>query len=146
MLKPKISFNKRLFKTTNLFRTSSTNNDCRARLISNTLSRLINSLKVSVENQLVHFIVKITVMKKTAVKEERSLKRSINPMPKGIRSLLVKHGVLEHYKERPPYQQNDYLGWIARAKLDMTKEKRINQMLDELKEGNKYMNMKWSPK
>ena len=67
-------------------------------------------------------------------------------MPKGVRSLLVKHGVLELYKERPPYQQNDYLGWIARAKLDMTKEKRIKQMLDELKEGNKYMKMKWSPK
>ena len=38
----------------------------------------------------------------------------------------------------------DYLGWIARAKLPATREKRLAQMLDELKDGGVYMNMKWS--
>ena len=85
-------------------------------------------------------------MKKTAVKKRTSLKRSINPMPQKIRTLLIKHGVLESYNARPPYQQNDYLGWIARAKLDTTKEKRIKQMVGELKQGDVYMKMKWSPK
>jgi hypothetical protein len=89
----------------------------------------INNLKVSAENQLARFIVKIIVMKKTAVKKRTSLKRSINPMPQKIRTLLIKHNVLESYKARPPYQQNDYLGWIARAQLDTTKEKRIKQWL-----------------
>ena len=65
-------------------------------------------------------------------------------MPRNIRSLLEKHGLLELYKARPPYQQNDYIGWITRAKLETTKQKRTQQMLDELKQGNLYMRMKWS--
>jgi uncharacterized protein YdeI (YjbR/CyaY-like superfamily) len=40
---------------------------------------------------------------------------------------------------RPPYQQNDYIGWITLAKLESTKQKRLNQMLDELKKGGVYM-------
>lgn len=65
-------------------------------------------------------------------------------MPKNIRSLLVAEGLMELYKARPPYQQNDYLGWITRAKLEATKQKRIDQMLEELRQGNRYMKMRWS--
>lgn len=72
-----------------------------------------------------------------------SLKRNINPMPKDIRTRLVRGGLMDLYNARPAYQRNDYLGWISRAKLDETKEKRINQMLKELKQGDRYMNMKW---
>lgn len=71
------------------------------------------------------------------------LKRDINAMPIGIRNLLVKKGLLKLYKARPAYQQNDYLGWISRAKLEETKQKRLNQMLDELKKGDRYMKMVW---
>ena len=71
------------------------------------------------------------------------LKRDINPMPKQIRALLVRDELLELYNARPAYQQNDYLGWISRAKLEETKEKRINQMLAELKAGDRYMKMRW---
>ncbi|MCK7537754.1 MAG: YdeI/OmpD-associated family protein [Marinilabiliales bacterium] len=42
---------------------------------------------------------------------------------------------MDAYQSRPPYQQNDYIGWINRAKLESTKQKRLNQMLDELKKG-----------
>jgi uncharacterized protein YdeI (YjbR/CyaY-like superfamily) len=83
-------------------------------------------------------------MKSTKEKKLKTLKRAVNPMPKGIRTLLLDHKLLERYKARPPYQQNDYLGWISRAKLEATKEKRINQMLDELKKGDRYMKMTWS--
>jgi uncharacterized protein YdeI (YjbR/CyaY-like superfamily) len=48
------------------------------------------------------------------------------------------------YLARPPYQQNDYIGWITRAKLESTKQKRLNQMLDELELGGVYMKMKWN--
>ncbi|WP_276374474.1 YdeI/OmpD-associated family protein [Chryseolinea sp. H1M3-3] len=75
--------------------------------------------------------------------KKQTLKRILNPMPRGIRALLVKNGLLEKYKARPPYQQNDYLGWISRAKLEATKQKRIKQMLDELKQGDRYMKMRW---
>ena len=44
---------------------------------------------------------------------------------------------------RPPYQRNDYLGWIARAKRPETRETRVVQMLDELAGGTRYMKMGW---
>ena len=49
---------------------------------------------------------------------------------------------MKAYKERPAYQQNDYVGWIGRAKLQETQEKRLRQMLKELKAGGVYMKMK----
>jgi uncharacterized protein YdeI (YjbR/CyaY-like superfamily) len=51
---------------------------------------------------------------------------------------------MKAYRDRPPYQQNDYVGWITRAKLPATREKRLQQMLDELKAGGVYMHMKWN--
>jgi uncharacterized protein YdeI (YjbR/CyaY-like superfamily) len=68
------------------------------------------------------------------------------PMPDFIRSALNEYEVMDAYRARPPYQQNDYIGWITRAKREETKQKRLNQMLDELKKGNVYMKMKWTSK
>jgi len=84
-------------------------------------------------------------MKKVNTKRS-TLKRNVNQMPKHIRALLMRNGLLKLYNARPPYQRNDYLGWISRAKLETTKEKRINQMLEELKQGDRYMKMRWNPK
>ena len=64
-------------------------------------------------------------------------------MPDYIREALSARGLTDAYRARPPYQQNDYIGWITRAKLEATKKKRLNQMLDELKRGGVYMKMKW---
>ncbi|MDD4163121.1 MAG: YdeI/OmpD-associated family protein [Methanothrix sp.] len=75
-----------------------------------------------------------------------TLKRPKNPMPPFVRDALNERGLMDAYLARPPYQQNDYLGWIARAKLEATKTKRLNQMLDELKGGRLYMNMTWKPR
>jgi hypothetical protein len=71
-------------------------------------------------------------------------KRAKNPMPAYVRQALTGHGLMEAYNARPPYQRNDYLGWIAGAKLEPTRRKRLAQMLTELKGGKKYMNMAWS--
>jgi uncharacterized protein YdeI (YjbR/CyaY-like superfamily) len=78
------------------------------------------------------------------MKERSTLKRKIQKMPEFVKDSLIKNMVLEKYKQRPPYQRNDYLMWINNAKRDETKQKRLNQMITELKAGNKYMNMKWS--
>ncbi len=48
---------------------------------------------------------------------------------------------MDDYRARPPYQQNDYLGWINRAKRDETKQRRLAQMVDELRHRDRYMNM-----
>jgi uncharacterized protein YdeI (YjbR/CyaY-like superfamily) len=65
-------------------------------------------------------------------------------MPDFIRDALQKHALMDAYRTRPAYEQNDYIGWITRAKLETTRQKRLNQMLDELKGGNLYMNMLWT--
>lgn len=72
------------------------------------------------------------------------LKRDIHAMPDDVRAALTKAEALDAYHSRPAYQQNDYVGWITRAKLPATRDKRIQQMLEELKAGAVYMKMKWN--
>ena len=67
-------------------------------------------------------------------------------MPGFFREALDARGLMNAYRARPPYQQNDYIGWITRAKLESTRQKRLDQMLDELERGGVYMKMKWNPK
>jgi hypothetical protein len=67
-------------------------------------------------------------------------------MPDFIQNALLKRGLLEAYLARPSYQRNDYIGWIIRAKLPATRQKRLKQMLAELKQGDVYMKMKWNTK
>lgn len=73
------------------------------------------------------------------------LTRPKEPMPAFVREALEQHGLLDAYRERPAYQQNDYLRWINQAKRQETKEKRLQQMLDELRVGGVYMGMKHAP-
>lgn len=70
-----------------------------------------------------------------------NLKRPRYPMPDTIRLALEERGLMEAYQDRPDYQQNDYIGWITRAKRQETFKKRLNQMLDELEGGERYMAM-----
>ena len=72
-----------------------------------------------------------------------ALKRPLQPMPPDIRARLDSAALSAAYDARPPYQRNDYLAWIARAKRDATREKRISQMLAELADGGLYMKMPW---
>ena len=65
-------------------------------------------------------------------------------MPDFFHEALISNNLMDAYLARPPYQQNDYIGWITRAKLESTKQKRLNQMLEELKKGGVYMRMKWN--
>lgn len=67
-------------------------------------------------------------------------------MPDFIRDAINERRLMDAYNSRPPYQRNDYIGWINGAKREETKQKRLKQMLDELKGGKLYMNMKWNPK
>ncbi|MFZ5365297.1 MAG: YdeI/OmpD-associated family protein [Patescibacteria group bacterium] len=78
-------------------------------------------------------------------KQPSRLTRPRYPMPAFVKDALEKNKLMNAYNIRPPYQRNDYIGWITRAKREETKQKRLNQMLDELKRGDKYMNMSWKP-
>ena len=75
-----------------------------------------------------------------------SLKRPQHEMPEFVARALIESGLMDAYLTRPPYQQNDYIGWINSAKRPETKEKRLAQMLEELQGGERYMKMAWRPK
>ncbi len=67
--------------------------------------------------------------------------RPRHPMPDDVLAALVTHRLKAAYDARPPYQRNDYLGWIERARRPETRAKRLAQMLDELERGGVYMRM-----
>lgn len=69
--------------------------------------------------------------------------RKIHDIPADVAEALGARGLLAAYNARPAYQQNDYVGWIVRARRPETRQKRLEQMLDELEAGGVYMNMRW---
>ncbi len=71
------------------------------------------------------------------------LKRPLHPIPDAVRAALKQRGLTTAFEARPDYQRNDYLGWIAQARREETRAKRLAQMLDELERGGVYMNMAW---
>ena len=75
-------------------------------------------------------------------RDSSKLTRPRYPMPDFVRQALDERGLMDAYQKRPAYQQNDYVGWINRAKRQETKEKRLRQMLEELEVGGVYMKMK----
>ena len=74
------------------------------------------------------------------------LKRPIHPIPDSVLKALKENKLFDEYEARPPYQRNDYIGWITRAKREETKQKRLNQMIDELMRGDSYMKMSYKVK
>lgn len=74
-----------------------------------------------------------------------NLTRPIHAMPDFVADALTKNGLIDSYQSRPAYQQNDYIGWINRAKRPETKLKRLNQMIEELRVGGVYMRMDHPP-
>ncbi|MCB1785608.1 MAG: YdeI/OmpD-associated family protein [Gammaproteobacteria bacterium] len=69
------------------------------------------------------------------------LKRQRQPMPAFVKDALTRTGLMDAYRRRPAYQQNDYLRWIGQAKLVTTRQRRLSRMLNELEAGGVYMGM-----
>lgn len=96
---------------------------------------LIEYIKNAVQNNLYG--------KKVAIKPKKHKNLTI---PLYIKNEIEKNDLWEKFHSRPPYQQRDYIWWIENAKLEATKSARLEQIIDELKEGKSYMKMKWNPK
>ena len=62
-------------------------------------------------------------------------------MPDAIRAALTSRDLMGAYDARPPYQLNDYISWITRAKRPETQQKRLDIMLRELASGSGYMDL-----
>lgn len=95
-------------------------------------------------------ITDITRWRVSCVSENKSnnamdasrMTRQVCDIPGFIVAALDESGLWERYRARPPYQRNDYIGWIVRGKREQTRQKRLNQMLDELRNGDAYMGMR----
>ncbi len=95
-----------------------------------------------------------TIVKSISAKQRRpgmpkrapAAKRDRHPMPDYVLKALEEENLFEAYNSRPPYQQNDYVGWIDGAKRQETRSARLAQMLDELRSGDKYIKMEYKPK
>ena len=61
-----------------------------------------------------------------------SLTRVIHLMPDFVSEALQENNLMVAYYHRPAYQQNDYVGWIARAKRLETKTKRLSQIPNDI--------------
>jgi uncharacterized protein YdeI (YjbR/CyaY-like superfamily) len=73
------------------------------------------------------------------------VRRPRQVMPADVRRALLAGALMTKYRQRPPHQRNDYLGWIGRARRPATRVKRLAQMLEELKGGDRYMRMPYRP-
>ena len=78
-------------------------------------------------------------------KRAPAARRERHPMPEDVLKALEATNLFEAYESRPPYQQNDYIGWISSAKRPTTQAARLAQMLDELRRGDRYMKMPYKP-
>lgn len=103
--------------------------------------------------ELIGRIVRYRVAEQLRLHEEKMsgkrTERVLRPrydMPEDVKNALKERKLTGQYEERPPYQRNDYIGWIGCAKRAETRSKRLNQMLDELAAGNVYMGMAYTPK
>ena len=72
-------------------------------------------------------------------KDYSKLKRPRPAMPGFVKEALKKRGLLDAYKKRPVYQQDDYLEWIEDAKIQEMKLERLQQLVDELVKGGIFM-------
>ena len=79
-------------------------------------------------------------------KRAQAARREKHPMPEDVLTALEQENLFEAYSSRPPYQQNDYVGWITDAKRPETRASRLAQMLDDLTKGDRYMKMPYKPK
>ena len=66
-------------------------------------------------------------------------------MPGSVSSALAKKNLMEAFRARPDYQQNGYLKWISDGAGPAAKQRRLDQMLDELQKGGLFKGESWTP-
>lgn len=98
------------------------------------------------EQHLIAYIHQAVKNNLAGVKPAAPRRRTAKPLPADIKRALSRRGLARAYAARPPYQQRDYASWITAAKQVVTRDKRLEQMLDELDDGQRYMGMRYAPK
>lgn len=107
-------------------------------------------LPVELIDKMVRFRVKEqeaeAAQKAAGAKPASHEPRQRYPMPDDVLHTLEQDDLMERYEARPPYQRNDYIGWITRAKQNDTRQRRLSQMVEELRGGDAYMGQPYAAK
>lgn len=85
-------------------------------------------------------------VKPVAEKRKAPSRRPRHPIPEDVKAAITNQNLNTQYAARPAYQRNDYIGWIIQAKRQETRQKRLAQMLEELRQGNVYMGQPYQGK
>lgn len=64
-------------------------------------------------------------------------------MPDDVAAAISSKMLRDAYDARPAYQRNDYIRWIKSGKRSDTRQRRIDQMVAELRDGELYMGATW---
>jgi uncharacterized protein YdeI (YjbR/CyaY-like superfamily) len=110
------------------------------------IERIQRKAKKEAINRISEILSQIPEYHEEGMLSMSALKRHLHPMPDFVKQALIERGLVDAYRNRPPYQRNDYIGWITHAKQEKTQRKRLKQMLDELASGERYMNMVYRAK
>ncbi|MDZ4168239.1 MAG: YdeI/OmpD-associated family protein [Coriobacteriia bacterium] len=70
-------------------------------------------------------------------------KRPDLPMPEDMQQALEAASLLNAFALRPDNQRNGYVSWIQESRREITRRKRIRQMLEELYAGDVYRGAAW---
>ncbi len=70
-------------------------------------------------------------------------KRPDLPIPEDIQQALEAGELLDVFAARPGNQRNGYISWISESRREVTRRKRVRQMLEELYSGDIYRGAAW---
>jgi uncharacterized protein YdeI (YjbR/CyaY-like superfamily) len=97
------------------------------------------------KKELVAYVRKAVALRESGVKKARPVPAPKPPpkLPADFAALLKKHtAARKHYEAFSPSAQREYVEWIAEAKTDATRQKRMATALEWLAEG-KHRNWKY---
>jgi uncharacterized protein YdeI (YjbR/CyaY-like superfamily) len=72
-----------------------------------------------------------------------SAKKPMLEMPEDVHQALEAGELLDVFAARPDKQRNGYIAWVAESRREVTRRKRIRQMLEELYAGDVYLGASW---
>lgn len=75
--------------------------------------------------------------------EVESLGSAVVPVPRSVRGMLQAERVWDAWESRPSAQRDQYLEWIAAADQPSGNAERIDQMIAELRAGDRFMGETW---
>lgn len=70
-------------------------------------------------------------------------KRPDLPMPDDVKQALEAGSLMDIFAARPDNHRNGYINWITESQREITRRKRIRQMLEELYSGDTYRGAAW---